>query len=119
MQWIKQQLSNVIGEKAERLACEFLQKQGLKLVCKNYRCRTGEIDLVMKEQDEFVFVEVKYRSNADFGQALEYFHIHKRKKFQLAVSHFMHEKGLNPTMVDHRIDVIAIDNTNIEWLKSV
>lgn len=119
MQWIKQQLSSVIGEKAERQACEYLQHQGLKLVCKNYRCRTGEIDLVMKEQDEFVFVEVKYRSNKDFGEAMEFFDTHKRRKFELAVSHFMHEKGLNPTLVDHRIDVIAIDNTNIEWLKSV
>lgn len=119
MQWIKNQYSHLIGKKAELLACEYLQKRGLSLVCKNYRCRSGEIDLIMKEQDQLVFVEVKYRTNKDFGLALEYFHLHKRKKFERAVSHYFHEKRLNPTLIDHRIDLVAIDNTDIQWLKSV
>lgn len=119
MQWIKNRYSHLVGKKAEQQASEYLQQQGLSLVCENYRCRSGEIDLIMKEQDQLVFVEVKYRTNTDFGHALEYFHLHKRKKFEKAVSHYLHEQRLNPTLIDHRIDLVAIENTDIQWLKSV
>ena len=59
------------GKIAEDQACLFLQKKGLKLVEKNYRCRTGEIDLVMQDKKELVFVEVRYRANNDYGSALD------------------------------------------------
>ena len=49
------------GDHAEQLACVFLQQQGLQLVTRNYRCRGGEIDLIMRDDDSLVFVEVRYR----------------------------------------------------------
>ncbi|MFT4808876.1 MAG: putative endonuclease [Paraglaciecola sp.] len=124
MQWIKQALSPLIGSEAERFARTFLEQQGLTFIMQNYRCRTGEIDLVMQDGDELVFVEVKYRSQSQHGSAIEFFHASKKRKFESAVMHYLQEKGFNPSIVPHRIDLVGIqgkDKTqqNINWLKSV
>jgi putative endonuclease len=124
LQWIKQALSPFIGSKAERFARTFLEQQGLTFIMKNYRCRTGEIDLVMQDDEELVFVEVKYRSKSQHGSAVEFFHASKKRKFESAVMHYMQEKGFNPSIVPHRIDVVGIEGKgqqqqNITWLKSV
>ncbi|MDF2491420.1 MAG: hypothetical protein K0S77_4042, partial [Pseudomonas sp.] len=58
------------GQLAERQAMAFLQAQGLQLLAQNWRCRGGELDLVMLDRDTVVFVEVRYRLHADFGGAL-------------------------------------------------
>jgi putative endonuclease len=124
LQWIKQALSPLIGSEAERFAQTFLEHQGLTLVMKNYRCRTGEIDLIMQDGEELVFVEVKYRSKSQYGAAIEFFHASKKRKFESAVMHYMQEKGFNPSVVPHRIDLVGIEGKgqqqqNIDWLKSV
>ena len=124
MHWIKQTLSILIGSEAERFARTFLEQQGLTYIMKNYRCRTGEIDLVMQDGDEIVFVEVKYRSRSLHGSAIEFFHASKKRKFESAVMHYMQQKGFNPSVVPHRIDLVGIEGKgqkqqNITWLKSV
>jgi putative endonuclease len=124
LQWIKQALSPLIGSEAERFARTFLEQQGLTFVMKNYRCRTGEIDLIMQDNDELVFVEVKFRSKSQHGSAIEFFHASKKRKFESAVMHYMQEKGFNPSIIPHRIDLIGIEGNgqqaqNINWLKSV
>jgi len=53
------------------MACQFLEKQGLILVEKNYRCYQGEIDLIMKANKNIVFVEVRSRSRSDYGHPAE------------------------------------------------
>ena len=123
MKWIKQALSPLIGSEAERIARTFLEQQGLTFIMQNYRCRTGEIDLIMQVNDELVFVEVKYRSKSRHGSAIEFFHASKKRKFESAVMHYMQEKGFNPSIVPHRIDLVGIEGIgqqqNINWLKSV
>jgi putative endonuclease len=124
LQWIKQALSPLIGSEAERVARTFLEQQGLTFILQNYRCRTGEIDLVMQDGDELVFVEVKYRSRSQYGSAIEFFHAKKKRKFESAVMHYMQDKGFNPSIVPHRIDLVGIEGKgkqqqNINWLKSV
>lgn len=123
MQWIKQALSPLIGSEAERYARTFLEQNGLRFIMQNYRCRTGEIDLIMQDDDELVFVEVKYRSKSQHGSAIEFFHASKKRKFESAVLHYMQEKGFNPSVVPHRVDLVGIEGTgqqqNIKWLKSV
>ena len=124
MQWIKQALSPLIGSEAERFARTFLEQQGLTFVMQNYRCRTGEIDLIMQHHDELVFVEVKFRSKSQHGSAIEFFHASKKRKFESAVMHYMQEKGFNPSIIPHRIDLVGIESNgqqphNINWLKSV
>ncbi|GAA0855651.1 YraN family protein [Aliiglaciecola litoralis] len=119
MRWIKPSNSNDRGQAAENAAKGYLQQQGLVHHCSNFHCRFGEIDLVMRDQQEWVFVEVKYRSNTRHGCAVEFFHTAKRKKFTLAVEHFMHQHHLNPASVPHRIDLVAIDDDHVQWFKSV
>ena len=127
MQWIKQALSPLLGSEAERFARTFLEQQGLTFIMQNYRCRTGEIDLIMQDDDELVFVEVKYRKHNQYGSAIEFFHARKKRKFESAVLHYMQEKGFNPSIVPHRIDLVGIEGIagkdqqqkSIDWLKSV
>lgn len=60
------------GESGEKLACRFLRRQGFKILARNFRGRTGgEIDIVCRDRDTLVFVEVKTRSREDFGRPFE------------------------------------------------
>src|SRR5688572_12898222 len=60
-----------IGGRAEDLACNYLKKQGYKIVATNFLIRGGEIDIVAKDGESLVFVEVKARFNGQFGSARE------------------------------------------------
>lgn len=119
MQWIKTRISRDRGRDAELRACKYLRKQGLTLIEQNYHCRGGEIDLIMQEGAELVFIEVKFRANQSHGKAEEFFHQAKRRKFEKAVSHYMHSNQLNPAHVPFRIDVVAINQQDISWFKHV
>ncbi len=57
------------GDHAELLACRYLQRHGLRLLTRNFHCRRGEIDLIMRDGDSLVFVEVRYRQQVRFGRA--------------------------------------------------
>ncbi|GAB3011633.1 YraN family protein [Bowmanella dokdonensis] len=113
---IRQLLSGLLGRQAEDLACRYLCAQGLELIERNYRCKMGEIDLVMRHRQELVFVEVKYRSSTRHGQAAEYFDDRKRRKFEAALSHYLSSKGHNPAQIPHRIDLVAINGQDIQWI---
>ena len=104
------------GQIAENKACQFLQKQGLKLVEKNYRCRTGEIDLIMQDKEELVFVEVRYRAKSDYGSALDSVDQNKIHKFISAASHYVSKHQLDVPM---RFDVIGFDATSKpKWISN-
>ena len=104
-----------IGAAKEALACEYLAKQGLRLVARNYRCRLGEIDLVMGDGPCLVFVEVRYRRGDGFGSALESITASKRRRIQSAAEHYLLN---NPPVRDCRFDVLAISGPDrIEWLR--
>ncbi len=119
LQWIKQQLSGILGRDAEQRARRYLESQGLQYIQGNYRCKAGEIDLIMRENQELVFVEVKYRTKQTHGNAAEYFDMHKRRKFEAALQHYLCANQLNPASIAHRIDVVAIDGQQIQWIKYV
>lgn len=105
---------NVGGEK-ERLACAYLRGKGLHLLERNYRCRRGEIDLVMREASILVFVEVRFRASTRFGTPAETVDIHKQRKLAAAASHYLQH---NPTNLPCRFDVIALSGTNrIDWIR--
>ncbi len=94
------------GNFAEKEACAFLEKQGLKLVEKNYRCRTGEIDLIMQDKEALVFVEVRYRAKSDYGSALDSVDSHKIQKLISAASHYVSKHQPDLPM---RFDVVGFD----------
>ena len=71
-----------IGSRYEEAAAAFLQKQGFRILGKNFRCRQGEIDLVCREGKELVFTEVKYRSDASCGSPFEAVDFRKQEKIR-------------------------------------
>lgn len=77
------------GRQAEALALQLLAAQGLKLIAQNWRCRRGELDLVMLDGDTVVFVEVRYRRHAAWGGALESVDARKRSRLSAAAEHFL------------------------------
>ncbi|AKS42593.1 YraN family protein [Wenzhouxiangella marina] len=111
-----------LGEAGEREAETYLIGQGLKLVDRNYRCRAGEIDLVMlgRGEDEvevLVFVEVRLRGAGAQVSALESVDEHKQRRLILAARHFLME---HPDWNEHpcRFDVIALDTASdrLRWV---
>jgi putative endonuclease len=70
-----------LGKRGENLACQFLRKNGYKILYRNFRGRTGgEIDVVCRDRDTLVFVEVKTRSGEDFGRPFEAINRDQRKR---------------------------------------
>ena len=108
------------GDQGEELACKFLKREGFKILERNFRIRGGEIDIVAKDHDELIFVEVKTRYSHEFGLPTEaltpwkvnfliracQFYLAKNKKFDNS----------------YRIDVVAVDLTDgqkIEHIKNI
>lgn len=111
--------SKDIGDHAEQRAKAFLQAKGLVFIEQNFRVKVGEIDLIFKQQNQWVFVEVKFRSNKEHGCAAEYFTSSKRSKMNRAIMCYLQQHNLNLHHTSLRIDVIAIDNNELTWLKNV
>jgi putative endonuclease len=104
------------GKNAEDQAHDYLIKQGLKPVCRNYRCKQGELDLVMRDQQALVIVEVRYRKSATYGSALESVTASKQAKVIAATHHYLANQKLDCPL---RFDVIAISGTGeINWVKN-
>lgn len=97
--------SKLTGAWGEALAAEYLRKRGYQLVASGYRCRFGEIDLIVKDRKYLVFVEVKLRKSAQFAQALEYVDGRKQDRLRTTASIYLSE---NPTSLQPRFDVVEI-----------
>ncbi len=101
------------GQRGEDAALGYLEQQGLKLVERNVRYPFGEIDLIMKQGQIWVFIEVKYRQSKQFGGAIQAISPNKINRLRRAVSHYMQRNQLD---VQCRFDVIAIDANEINWI---
>ncbi|MGB5447034.1 MAG: YraN family protein [Psychromonas sp.] len=104
------------GTLAEKQALSYLQEQGLFLVCQNYYCRFGEIDLIMLDQDTLVFIEVRYRKNNDFGGGFASINNRKQRKIITTAKHYLTTLDNEPFC---RFDAVAIDSrsTTPDWIK--
>ena len=96
------------GERFEALALSHLESAGLALVARNYRCRYGEIDLVMRDRDTIVFVEVRYRRSGRFGGGIDSVDAGKRAKLVRAAQAYLAQR---PRLASRpcRFDVVAFD----------
>lgn len=103
------------GDAAEHTARHHLEQQGLHCIETNYRCRWGEIDLVMRDRDTLVFVEVRYRNSDRFGGATASIDTGKRRKLCRAASDYLGRMhGRQPAV---RFDVVALGpGDRIEWI---
>jgi len=106
------------GVHAEQLAADFLQRRGLSLVERNYRCRAGEIDLILRDGATLVFAEVRLRKNGAFGGAAASITAHKQHKLRLAAQHYLQTL---PTEPPCRFDALLLDRLDenaVEWIKN-
>jgi len=104
------------GKLAETLAADYLRSRGLRLLERNYRCRLGEIDLIMADGPALVFVEVRLRRSAEFGGAAASITRAKRQRILLAARHYLSGRTEGPCRFD-AILLDAPDPNRIEWIK--
>jgi len=107
------------GAAAEALAARFLTTRGLAIVARNYRCRGGEIDLIVRDGNTLVFVEVRLGRSQTFGGAVESITATKRRRLRLAAQHYLGRLAREPPC---RFDAILLDGLaaeNIEWLRGI
>ena len=97
--------NNLAGAWGERIAAEYLRKKRYKLLASGYRCRFGEIDLIVCDRKFLVFVEVKLRKSAQFAKALEYVDRRKQDRIRTTAEMYLSQ---NPTELQPRFDVIEI-----------
>lgn len=101
-----QQNKRSTGSKGEDIACEFLKNLGYVIVDRNYHYGHGEIDIIARDKDEFVFVEVKYRKSLEYGQPETAVTESKQKQIRKIAEAYIYENGIQNTSC--RIDVVAI-----------
>ena len=93
------------GKTGEQLALDYLLEKGYRLVEQNWRCKLGEIDLVMQDKDTLVFVEVKSRTSDQFGSPEEAITPHKLKRMEKLAQYYLLQKHSSQ---DWQIDLAAI-----------
>lgn len=106
------------GAYYEQLARNFLEQQGLQFVCANYQCRQGELDIIMQDKDTLVFVEVRYRTSADYGGALSSITPAKLKKIRHTARYYLQQQGINEAHQSCRFDIVAYEHDQCDWLKN-
>ena len=105
------------GQSAEQQALTYLQQQGLTLVCSNFRCKMGELDLVMKDGAALVIVEVRFRQSEQFGGALASITRQKQARIVAATQHYVIINQLSNASI--RFDVVAVSGDNrLNWIKN-
>lgn len=106
------------GAAAEDLALRYLEAQGLTLVMRNFRCRTGELDLIMRDGGSLVFVEVRSRRHVRYGTPAESVTRAKQQKLLRAATFYLQRQRLD---LPCRFDVVAIlrpgGEPHIEWIR--
>lgn len=98
-------MANLLGPWGEAQAADYLRRKGYSLVAANYRCRFGEVDLIVKNKRYLVFVEVKLRKSAEFAQAREFVDFRKQQRLRTTASMYL---SRYPTSLQPRFDVIEI-----------
>lgn len=108
------------GTQVERDVCRYLEKQGLKLIRRNYHSRGGEIDLIMQHQDVLVFVEVRYRKSASYGSAIESVNYSKQQRLIHAATQYLQQHP--PKQESCRFDVVGVSPSSqgydINWIQN-
>jgi len=104
-----------IGATGEDRAVDHLVRNGLRIVERNYRCKVGELDVVARDGNLLVFVEVRSRRSAEYGCALEAVSWHKRRKVtRVAMAYLAARK---PRFAEARFDVVAITGNELVHIK--
>jgi len=103
------------GGAAEDRAARLLGENGLSILARNYRTRFGEIDLVARDGDVLVFVEVRMRASDRYGGAAASVTLAKRRRIEAAARHYLSRIGREPPC---RFDVVSLDDSGATWLRA-
>ncbi len=107
------------GARAEVLAANFLLRQGLTIVERNWRRRCGELDLIARDSGTLVFVEVRLRTRTDFGGAAASINAAKRARMIAAAGHYLARLSGTPPCRFDAVLLDALDPARIGWLKNI
>ena len=109
--------SKTKGTDTEQLACDYLQSKGLQLLQRNFFSRYGEVDLIMRDGDTIVFVEVRYRKNRNYGGAAASVTPTKQQRIIKTALNYQQQNTLQDAM---RFDVVAVEGNapRIEWIQN-
>lgn len=102
------------GRRAESLAAAHLERAGLTIVARNYRCKAGELDLVAREGRTLVFVEVRFRSSDRFGGAAASIDRAKRARLVRAAEHYL----LGRPAPACRFDAVLVTGSDVQWIRN-
>jgi len=103
------------GDVGEDVALAHLQKHGLTLVERNFSCRGGELDLIMRDGATVVFVEVRRRASSAYGSAAASIGSAKQARLRVAANTWLRRYRMPPAC---RFDVVAIDGVTLSWLRN-
>jgi len=105
-----------IGNAGEDRACEFLENAAYKILERNFRCRSGEIDIIALDGNYIVFIEVKYRKDNSFGYPRESVNYYKQRNISKVASYYLLIK--NAYDKNCRFDVVEIIGEKIELIQN-
>lgn len=105
----------MLGQSKEQEAAAFLKQKGMDILECNYRNRSGEIDIIGRHEGYLVFVEVKYRQNANKGSALEAVDIRKQRQICKVANYYRMTHGIGE-FTPMRYDVVGIEGDEITWI---
>jgi putative endonuclease len=113
---VARRTTRAVGAAAEDRARRYLAEQGLRPVERNFRCRLGEIDLVMLDRNCLVFAEVRYRQTSQFVAAGLTVDRHKQRKLIRTAALYLAKR---PRFANHtvRFDVVAIEGDSVRWIR--
>ncbi len=110
-----------IGAHAETAALEYLERQGLRLVTRNFACRTGEIDLIMRDGNTLCFVEVRFRRSTQHASGADSITAAKIRKLIRTAAVYLHTHS--QTESEYRFDVVSVgvpfdqpEEFSIDWI---
>ncbi len=103
------------GSRYEKLAARYLEQKEMDILELNYRCHTGEIDIIARDSEYLVFVEVKYRKTKRAGYALEAIDSRKAGQVRRVAAVYLYEHGF-PESAACRFDAVGIDGEQITHL---
>lgn len=109
-----------IGKLVENAAANYLLSNGLEILEKNFSCKLGEIDLIALDQEnqQLVFVEVRYRKSSLFGTAIDSVNQRKQQKIINSANYYLIKK-FGELAINYRFDIVTangdINNLNFEW----
>lgn len=106
-----------LGMKVEQAVKEYLLAHGFEILEMNYRCKQGEIDIIAKEDDYFVFIEVKYRRTTKYGMPQEAVGTAKQKRICRTAQYYLYSHNLD-AYTPVRFDVAAVLENKITYFKN-